>query len=143
MEHQEKRIAEFDLEKYLQESDDINILISTSYNKETCIGKYKCLLLYKSKYKMIEGIAENAPSPNYTMIMGLLDAVTHINAKNMNVCIISGIFVGFKAAQNNKGLYANKINQLTRIVEEQGNSISSIAITDGMKTIKNIMQEKA
>ena len=45
-----------------------------------------------------------------------------------------------KQQQKNKGLYASEVNDIVDIVESQGNTISSIAITDGMDEIKRIMK---
>ena len=139
MGHEARSITEFALEKYIQSSDDINVLVTSSYYNETGIGKYKCLLLYKQYKKLIEGSYENIISPNHVMVLGLIDAVKHINLHNVNVCIISGIYVGFKGAMKNKGLYVKEVNELVSIVEKQGNTISSIAITDGMDIIKRII----
>lgn len=140
MEHEAKSITEFDLEKYIEGSDDINILVTASYYKETGIGKYKCLLLYKQYKKLIEGSYENVMSPNHVTVLGLIDAVKHINLHDVNVCIISGIYVGFKGAMKNKGFYAQEVNELVDIIEKQGNTISSVTITDGMDMIKRIIK---
>lgn len=143
MGHETKSITEFDLEKYLQNSNDINILVTASYYKETGTGKYKCLLLYKHHKKFVEGSFENVLSPNHVMVLGLRDTVQHIKLLDTNVCIISGIYVGFKGAKKNKGLYAKEVNEIVNIVENQGNTISSIAITDGMDAIKRVMKVNA
>ena len=140
MGHEAKSIAEFDLEKYIEDSDDVNILVTASYCKETGIGKYKCLLLYKQYKKLIEGSYDNMISPNHVTVLGLIDAVKHINLHDVNVRIISGIYVGFKSAVKNKGLYAKEVNELVDIVEDQGNTISSVAVTDGMDMIKKIIK---
>lgn len=79
-------------------------------------------------------------SPNHVMVLGLIEAVKHINLHNVNVCIISGIYVGFKGAMKNKGLYAKEVNELVDILKGQGNIVSSIAITDGMDEIKKIVK---
>ena len=142
MSHETKSVVEFDLEKYLQNSNDVNILIIAFYRGERKMGKYRCLLLYKQHMKLVEGSYENVVSPNHAMILGLIDTVKHINLHEVNVCIISGIYVGFKGAMRNKGLYAKEINELVGIVEKQGNTISSIAITDGMDMIKKIIKKK-
>lgn len=140
MSHESRSITEFDLEKYIQNSSDVNILVTASYYNETGVGTYKCLLLYKQHRKLIEGSFPDVMSPNHTMVLGLIDAVKHIRLQGVNVCIISGIYVGFKGALKNKGLYAKEVNMLTGLVEKQGNTISSIAITDGMDTIKRIIK---
>lgn len=141
MQHQSIRIEEIDLERYIQESEDINILVTTSYDKGTGVGKYRCLLLYKQHKRYIEDTMPNVISPNHVMILGLLEVVKYIKLHDVNVCIISGIHVGFKAAAKKKGLYADEINEIINIVEAQGNTISSIAITDGMNEIKRIMKK--
>lgn len=141
MNHQSISIKEINLEEYIEKSEDINILVTTSYNKETKNGKCRSLLLYKNHNKCIEETVVNATSPNYVMILGLQEAVKHIKLPNVNVCIITGIHVGFKAATKNKGLYANEVNEIVDIVKGQGNTISSIAITDGMDEIKRIIRK--
>ena len=60
----------------------------------------------------------------------------HIALHKVNVCIISGIYVGFKNAAENKGKYPKEVNKIVHIVENQGNTISSITITDGVDEIK-------
>ncbi len=142
MDHEITSIDEFDLMKYLQNSNDINILISASFYGETRIGKYKCRLFFREHTKVLAGCFEQVNSPNHAMILGLLEAVKHINLHKVNVCIISGIYVGFKSAAKGKGLYAKEINRLVDIVEGQGNSISSIVITDGMNVIKKVINDK-
>lgn len=136
MQHQSVTLQEIDLERYIEKSNDINILVRASYYKETNRGQYKCLMLYKQHKKLIEGIIEDAISPNYTMIMGLIEAVKHVALHKVNICIISGIYVGFKYAAKNKGKYPKEVNEIVCIVENQGNMISSITITDGMDEIK-------
>lgn len=56
MNHEEKSITEFNLEEYIQSSNDVNILVTASYYNETSIGTYRCLLLYKQHKKLIEGM---------------------------------------------------------------------------------------
>lgn len=140
MSHEAKSITEFDLEQYIQNSNDINILVTSSYYNETGMGTCRCLLLYKHHKKLIEGSFENVKSQNHAMVLGLIEAVKHINLHDVNVCIISGIYVGFKGAMKNKGLYAKEVNELVDIVKGQGNIISSIAITDGVDVIKRIIK---
>lgn len=141
MNHQSISIKEINLEEYIENSEDINILVTASYQKETSVGKYRCLLCYKNHKKYIEEQMTDIVSPNHVMVLGLIEAVRHIKLQNVNVCIISGIYVGFKAAAKNKGIYASEVNEIVDIVEEQGNTISSIAITDGMDEIKRIMRK--
>lgn len=139
MQYQSFTLREIDLEKYIEQSRDINILVKASYYNETNKGKYECMMFHKQHRKLIEGIIEDAISPNYTMIMGLIEAVKHIAIHEVNVCIISGIYVGFKSAEKNKGKYPKEVSEIVHIVENQGNMISSITITDGMDEIKRII----
>lgn len=141
--HQSIALQEIDLEKYIEQSKDINILVKASYYNETNRGQYKCMMFYKQHRKLIEGIIEDAISPNYTMIMGLIEAVKHIAIHKVNVCIISGIYVGFKSAEKNKGKYPKEVSEIVHIVENQGNTISSITITDGMDEIKRIITKNS
>ena len=139
--HEARSITEFDLEKYLEESNDINILVHASFHSDTGTGKYRCLLLYKSHKKYIENTVENVVSPNRTMVYGLLEAVEHINLHHVNVCVISGIYVGFKYASRNKGLYCREVKQIIHILEAQENTVSSIAILNGMREIKSFISK--
>lgn len=136
MQHQSIELQEIDLERYIENSNHINILVMVSYNKEIKRGQYKCLMIYEQYKKLIEGTIEDAISPNYTMILGLIETVKHIALHKVDVCIISGIYVGFKKAAKNKGKYPKEVNEIVRIVESQENTISSITITDGMDEIK-------
>lgn len=143
MQHQSISIQEIDLEEYIEKSNDINILVKASYYKETGRGQYKCIMFYKQHKKLIEGIIEDAISPNYTMILGLIEVVKHIVLRGVNVCIISGIYVGFKYAAIDKGKYPKEVNEIVHIVESQGNTISSITITDGMDEIKKYISKNS
>ena len=49
-----KYITEFDLQNYLNNSNNVNILVSTSYCSQTMTGVCKCLLLYKGAYKLVK-----------------------------------------------------------------------------------------
>jgi hypothetical protein len=135
------RTENFDLQTYLHESNDINILITASYNKTTDIGRYTGLLCYKRHRKLISDTVENAISPNHTMIIGLFDGVQRVRLTNVNICIISGIHMGLKGALKGDGLYAGELQQLMALIEKQGNTVSSIAITNGSAEIKKIIQD--
>lgn len=135
------RTENFDLQTYLHESNDINILITASYDKATDIGRYTGLLCYKRHRKLISNIVENAISPNHTMIIGLFDGVQRVRLTNVNICIISGIYMGLKSALSGNGLYAGELQQLMALIEKQGNTVSSIAITNGSAEIKRIIQD--
>ena len=143
MKHQSISIQEIDLEEYIEKSNDINILVKASYHKETDRGQYKCIMLYKQHKKLMKEIIKDAISPNYTMILGLTEAVKHIAIHEVNVCIISGIHVGFKYAAREKGKYPKEVNEIVHIVESQGNTISSITITDGMDEIKKYINKNS
>lgn len=134
------RTEDFDLQTYLHESSGINILITASYDKTTDIGRYTGLLCYKQHRKIISETVEKAISPNHTMIMGLFDGVRRVRLTNVNICIISGIHMGLKGALNGNGMYAGELQQLMDLIEKQGNTVSSIAITNGSAEIKRIIQ---
>lgn len=134
------RTEDFDLETYLGESEDINILITASYDKAADTGRYTGLLCYKQHRKIIAETVENANSPNHTMIMGLFDGVRRVRLTNANICIISGIQIGLKGALRGSGLYAGELRELMMLIEKQGNTFSSIAITNGSAEIKRIIQ---
>lgn len=136
MQHQSISIKEIDIDKYIEKREGVTILVMVSYHKEIKTGKYKCMLCYKQHKKLVEGVIENSFSPNHTMVCGLTEAVKHIRVHNIDVCIVSGIYVGFKSAEKNKGKYPKEVNEIVHIVERQGNTISSIAIVDGMDVIK-------
>ena len=48
MGHKSISIREIDLREYLENSVDINILVSAFYSYETHKGRYKYVLLYKN-----------------------------------------------------------------------------------------------
>lgn len=134
------RKEDFDLQAYLRESEDINILITASYDKAADTGRYTGLLCYKHHRKLITDTVENANSPNHTMIMGLFDGVQRVRLTNVNICIISGIHIGLKGALRGSGLYARELRELMVLIEKQGNTFSSIAITNGSAEIKKVIQ---
>lgn len=134
------RREDFDLQTYLSESEDINILITASYDKAADSGRYTALLCYKQHRKIIAETVEKANSPNHTMIMGLFDGVRRVRLTNVNICMISGIHIGLKGALRGSGLYAGELRELMSLIEKQGNTFSSIAITNGSAEIKKIIQ---
>ena len=140
--HVEKRTDEFDLQNYLEHSDDLNILVKASYSYHTRIGAYKCMLVYKKYQKIISGTVQNADSTHRVIIAGLFDALGRIKLHNANICVISDTYIGFKGALKGKGVYVQEINQLIDLAEKQGNSLSSIAFTDGIHEIKKVMNRK-
>lgn len=79
--------------------------------------------------------------PNLITVLGVLEAVKHIKLTNVNVCVISYIALGFKGAKVGNGLYANEVNEIVRLIAEQGNTLSSIAVIDGKDVIKKIILE--
>ena len=74
------------------------------------------------------------------MIMGLFDGVRRVRLTNVNICIIPGIQIGLKGALRGSGLYAGELRELMSLIEKQGNTFSSIAITNGSAEIKRIIQ---
>ncbi len=134
------RREDYDLQTYLSESEDINILITASYDKASDTGRYTGLLCYKQHRKIIAETVEKAISPNHTMIMGLFDGVRRVRLTNVNICIISGTRIGLKGALRGSGLYAGELRELMSLIEKQGNTFSSIAITNGSAEIKRIIQ---
>ena len=134
------RREDFDLQTYLSESGDINILITASYDKAADSGRYTGLLCYKQHRKIIAETVEKANSPNHTMIMGLFDGVRRVRLTNVNICIISGIHIGLKGALRGSGLYAGELRELMSLIEKQGNTFSSIAVTNGSAEIRRVIQ---
>lgn len=140
--HIETRIEDFDLETWLKNTKDVTIFISASYDKTSDTGIYHGLLCYKHHRKAISGTVENALSPNHTMIIGLFDGIGRVRLHGVNICVISGIRIGFKYAEMGKGLYAEELNELLAIAQKQRNTVSSIAITNGSAQIKKIILQK-
>lgn len=139
MSHEMFSITEFDLREYLSKSDDINILVHSSYYNETRKGKCRCLLVYKRYTLRIDETFEDLNSQNHVTVLGLMEAVKHIKIQGVNVCIISGLHVGFKGAMMGKGAYVAEVNELVRLVKAQKNKIKSITIKDGMEEIRDII----
>ena len=133
--HTETRIEDFDLETWLKNTNDVTILISASYDKTSDTGIYRGLLCYKHHRKAISGTVEKALSPNHTMIIGLFDGIGRVRLREVNIRVISGIRIGFKYAKKGKGLYANELNELLAVAQKQGNTVGSIAITNGSAQI--------
>lgn len=134
-----KYITEFDLQNYLNNNNDVNVLVSTSYCSQTMTGICRCLLLYKGAYKLLELHQENVQSPNHTMVLSLSDCMKQLSKSGFTICIISGIYVGFRKALSGKGVYADEVNDILYYAEKNGNEIKSIAIPDGMEEIKSII----
>ena len=76
------------------------------------------------------------------MIVGLFDGIGRIRLHGINICVISSVRIGFKYAEMGKGMYADELNQLIAVARNQGNTISSIAIINGLVQIKKIIDEE-
>lgn len=139
--HEIKRTNEIDIENFVKNSKDIIILVTSSYNQENRQGTYTCLLLYQGHGKVVTDVLQNMPSANLTTVLGVLEAVKHIKLTNVNVCVISYIALGFKGAKVGNGLYADEVNDIVKVITEQGNTLSSLAVVDGKDIIKKIIVE--
>ena len=53
------------------------------------------------------------------MIIGLFDGVQRVRLTNVNICIISGIYMGLKSALSGNGLYAGELQQLMTLIENR------------------------
>lgn len=139
--HEIKRTNEIDIDNYIRNSNDIIILVAASYSQEDRCGTYTCRLLYKEHTKVITDKLQNMPSANLTAVRGALESVKHIKLTGVNVCVISYIALGFKGAEAGNGLYKNEVNELLKLIAEQGNTLSSLAVPDGKDVIKKIISE--
>lgn len=139
--HEIKRVNEIDIENYIKNSNDLIILVTSSYNQENRQGTYTCLMLYENNKKVVTGVLQDMPSANLITVLGVLEAVKQIKLTGVNVCVISYIALGFKGAKVGNGLYANEVNDIVRLIAEQGNTLSSIAVVDGKDVIKKIILE--
>lgn len=139
--HEIKRTNEIDIDNYIRDSNDIIILVAASYSREDKSGTYTCRLLYKGHTKVITDELQDMPSANLITVWGALEAVKHIKLTGVNVCIISYIALGFKGVEAGNGLYANEVNKLLKLIAEQGNTLSSLAVPDGKDVIKKIIAE--
>ena len=140
--HKETRIEDFNPETWLKNTKDVTIFISASYDKASDTGIYHGLLCYKHHRKAISGTVENSLSPNHTMIIGLFDGIGRVRLRGVNICVISGIRIGFKYAEKGKGPYAEELNELLAVAKKQGNTVSSIAITNGSPQIRKMILEE-
>ena len=140
--HEIKRTNEIDIENFVRNSNDLIILVTSSYCQENRQGTYICLLLYQGHRKVITDVLQDMPSANLTTVLGVLEAVKHIKLTNTNVCVISYIALGFKGVEFGNVLYANEVNEIVRLITAQGNTLSSIAVVDGKDVIKKIMAEE-
>lgn len=139
--HEIKRVNEIDIENYIKNSKDLIIIVTSSYCQEDRQGIYTCLLLYQSHRKVITDVLQNMPSANLITVLGVLEAVKQIKLTGVNVCVISYIALGFKGAKVGNGLYANEVNDIVRLIAEQGNTLNNIAVVDGKDVIKKIILE--
>ncbi len=140
--HEIKRTNEIDIENYIKNSNDIIILVAASYSQDDKSGTYTCRLIYKEHSKIITDQLQDMPSANLITVRGVLEAVKHIKLTGVNVCVISYIALGFKGAEAGNGLYANKVNEILKLIAEQGNTLSSLAVIDGKDVIKKIIAEE-
>lgn len=140
--HEIKRVNEMDIENYIKNSKDLIILVTSSYNQENRQGTYTCLLLYQGHGKVITDVLQDMPSANLITVLGVLEAVKQIQLTGVNVCVISYIALGFKGAEVGNGLYADEVNDIVRLIAEQGNTLSSLAVVDGKEVIKKIIAKE-
>ncbi len=139
--HEIKRVNEIDIENYIKNSNDIIIMVMSSYSQEDRRGTYTCLMLYQDHRKVITNVLQDVSSANLTMLLGVLEAVKHINLTNINVCIISYIALGFKGVEKGNGLYVNDVTAILKEIASQGNTLSSLVVPDGKEIIKRIIME--
>jgi len=137
--HEIKRTNEIDIENFVKNSNDLIILVTSSYNQENRQGTYTCLLLYQGHRKVITDVLQDMPSANLITVLGILEAVKQIKLTGVNVCVISYIALGFKGAEVGNGLYVNEVNDIVRLIAEQGNTLSSLAVSNGKDVIKKII----
>lgn len=129
------------IENYIKNSKNLIILVTSSYCQENRQGTYTCLMLYENHRKVVTGVLQDMPSANLITVLGVLEAVKQIKLTGVNVCVISYIALGFKGAEVGNGLYADEVNEIVRLIAEQGNTLSSIAVVDGKDVIKKIILE--
>ncbi len=137
--HEIKRTNEIDIESYIKNSKDIIIIVMSSYSQEDRQGIYTCLMLYQGYKKIITNVLQNMSGANLTTLLGVLEAVKHINLTN--VCIISYIALGFKGVEKGNGLYVNDVTAILKEIASQGNTLSSLVVPDGKEIIKRIIME--
>lgn len=140
--HEIKRINEIDIENYIRNSNDIIIMVTASYCQEDRQGTYTCLMLYQGHRKVITDVLQDMPSAHLITVRGVLEAVKHIKLTSINICDISYISLGFKDAEFGSGLYSNEVNEIVRVIMDQGNTLSSIAVPDGKDVIKKIVAKE-
>ena len=139
--HEIKRTNEIDIESYIRNSKDIIIMVMSSYSQEDRLGTYTCLMLYQGYKKIITNVLQDMSSANLTTLLGVLEAVKHINLTNVNVCIISYIALGFQDVKKGNGLYVNDVTAILKEIVSQGNTLSSLVVPDGKEIIKRIIME--
>lgn len=137
--HEIKRVNEIDIENYIKNSNDIIIVVTSTYKQENRQGTYTCLLLYNNHRKVITDVLQDMPSANLITVLGVLEAVKHIKLTDVNICVISYIALGFKGAESGNGLYSKEVNDILRVIAGQGNTLSSIAVVDGKDVIKKMI----
>ena len=65
--HEIKRVNEIDIENYIKNSNDIIIMVMSSYSQEDRRGTYTCLMLYQDHRKVITNVLQDVSSANLTM----------------------------------------------------------------------------
>ncbi len=57
--HKIKRVNEIDIENYIKNSNDIIIMVTSSYCQENRLGTYTCLMLYQGYKKIITNVLQD------------------------------------------------------------------------------------
>ena len=139
--HTKVELLQFHINAFLQEhSEALVVVVNGSWYYDTHTGDYAYQTrLGERRSSTRIGQLTNSSSSNHAMLEGVLAAFMRIQMCEKDVYVLSPTPLGFKKC---KGPNEEIINKIFRISEEKKLNFHSIAISNGGKLIRDILDNK-
>ncbi len=133
-----KKIIDGDYFDFLSNVHNITVIISLGSCDSLCNkGKYRTLMYYNDKVKMLEGNIETNSS-NRCILEGMIAAVDCIR-KPTDIYLVSGCPLGFQSRGHNRDL----CEQLYMKIVMKGCTAEAIEIPNSIDALKEFVGKKA
>ena len=133
-----KKYFDGDFIDFLDNAQNITVVISLGSCDSSCSkGKYRTLMYYNDKVKLLEGDIETN-SANVCILKGMLAAVCQIK-KSTHIYLVSGCPLGFQSPKSvNRGL----CEQLYMEIVQKNCTAEIVEITHNVEALKDYVNEK-
>ena len=140
MEYKSVKERTFDIEGYIKNSTDINIVMYADYDGMTGVGMYNGVMCYKSHTKYICRRLERMTDSTSVLIVGIYDAIKKVKLHNAKICIVLGNSIGFQSLSRNRSTkHTEELAELVRDAEAEQNTFSSLTVTHGQEIIRHFV----